>query len=118
MLIVDDDPDNLLVIESSLRKRFDYPIRAVHSVDEAERLLKKENFHIVISDFEMPERKGSELIHTLQNHSNPMPLIFYTASDQPESFWDSLGYPCRVIKKPNIHELLQVVKALLPSASS
>lgn len=80
ILIVDDSPDNLLVLEAVLRRP---GFKIVEALSGKEALLRanEQEFAVIVLDVMMPEMDGYETAleirkNTLSNHS---PIIFVTA---------------------------------------
>jgi two-component system sensor histidine kinase/response regulator len=83
ILLVDDRPENLLVLEHMLVAP-DRQLFKATSGNEALRLVLKHEFALVLLDIEMPEMDGYEtarLIHTRES-TRSLPIIFVTASDR------------------------------------
>jgi len=83
ILFVDDEPKVLSGIIRLLRKeRFVWDIETANSVDEAIKLLAQDDFDLVVSDFNMPERDGLDLISEMRLNSNyaDIPVIMLTGN--------------------------------------
>ncbi|MGH8315605.1 MAG: response regulator [Steroidobacterales bacterium] len=80
ILIVDDEPRNLLVLESILDDPAYRLVRA-HSADEALLALVTEQFALLILDIRMPGMTGFELAEIIKNRKKTarIPIIFLTA---------------------------------------
>lgn len=61
VLLVDDDPTILLVLSGAL-KDAGYNVETAQSGSEAVELLKKQPFHLVITDLHMPGLNGIEVL--------------------------------------------------------
>jgi DNA-binding NtrC family response regulator len=78
ILIVDDEPFNLDVLEQELNDR-GYSIE--RAADGAEALGKFESFHpdLVLLDYQMPGMNGIEVLKELRNRGNDAPVVMITA---------------------------------------
>lgn len=80
ILVVDDEPTNLQVMENLLGKQ--YPIICCESAAEALALIDAGGdageFSVVISDYRMPEMNGVEFFHALKKRQHPAPRIMLT----------------------------------------
>jgi signal transduction histidine kinase len=82
LLLVDDDPRNLLAIEAALDGVADI-VRA-HSGEEALRHLLERDFALVLLDVQLPRMDGFETAALIRNRprSRYTPIIFITAFDR------------------------------------
>lgn len=80
ILIVDDRPENLLVLESLLEET-DCTIIKATSGNEALSLMLDYNFAVVLLDVQMPEMDGFEVAELMRSNSRTRltPIIFVTA---------------------------------------
>ena len=80
ILMIDDEPRNLDVLETILESPDHVLVRAL-SVDEALRLLVAQEFALVVLDIRMPGTSGIELAQMLKRRrtTRHLPIIFLTA---------------------------------------
>jgi signal transduction histidine kinase len=80
ILIVDDEPKNLVVLETILNDP-DYRLVRAHSADEALLALVAEQFALLILDIRMPGMTGFELAEVIKKRKKTaeVPIIFLTA---------------------------------------
>ena len=81
ILIVDDRPDNLLVLRAVLEGTPDYKITEASSGPEAIELVKQMNFALILLDIQMPIMDGYETameIKKLERGKN-VPIVMVTA---------------------------------------
>ena len=80
ILIVDDRPENLLVLESVLENMNCNIIKAI-SGNEALSLMLDYKFALVLLDVQMPEMDGFETAELMRSNSRTkyIPIIFVTA---------------------------------------
>ncbi|MFC3749463.1 ATP-binding protein [Paenibacillus sp. GCM10012306] len=85
ILIVDDDPVNLQVLEAILSLE-QYDIVTVTSGKQALALLKTREWDLVISDVMMPQMSGYELARSIRQHFTltELPILLLTARSYPK----------------------------------
>lgn len=86
VLVVDDRPENLLVVESVL-EGLDLEIFKVTSGNDALALMLDHEFEIVILDIQMPEMDGFEVADLMKGmeKTRHIPIIFLTAIYKEEA---------------------------------
>lgn len=77
ILIVDDEIEYQDVYEMILSDK-GYYVRCVSSGTEAINLLKKENFHLILTDLIMPEMGGMELLEKIKKEYDDTKVIIVT----------------------------------------
>ena len=85
ILLVDDKPNNLLVLEAVLES-LGLNLMTAHSGEEALKKLSQEDFAVILLDVRMPEMDGFQTATTIQ-HLHPTrqtPIIFMTAAHENE----------------------------------
>lgn len=103
ILLVDDSPDVLTLTELMLKRvRPEWQIKALDNPKTASEILSsdREEFDAIISDYEMPELKGSEL---LKHAAKTQPLLVrYLVSSEYDkgSELEGLGIAHRFFLKP------------------
>jgi CheY-like chemotaxis protein len=85
VLLVDDDPDQLLALSFVLSKN-GYRVTIADSVREAISLLQRNTFHVLVSDLRMPEMDGFEFLKAVRALEGPqsyreMPIIMLTGAN-------------------------------------
>ena len=87
ILIVDDEPSNLLALEAILEPLGQRVIRAGSGVEALRYALKME-FCVVLLDVQMPEMDGIETAELLRRRprTRDVPVIFLTAISKDESY--------------------------------
>ncbi len=85
VLVVDDNPANLQLLESILHER-GYSVRGALSGRVALRAARSRPPDIVLLDIRMPEMTGFEVCRELQTDERlrPVPVIFISAATDPE----------------------------------
>jgi len=84
ILLVDDHPPNLLVLEAALAPLGLRMVRAGSGEDALTRL-GQERFAVVLLDVMMPGMDGFRTADRVRarDHADPIPIIFMTAGDTP-----------------------------------
>lgn len=119
ILLVDDKPENLLVLESVLDNPELHLVKA-SSGNEALSLVLEQDFDLVLLDVKMPEMDGIETAELMQGieKTKHIPIIFLTAMSKDEwlSFKGSKCGAMDYISKPMDAEILiRKVEAILNS---
>ncbi|MEM7534260.1 MAG: ATP-binding protein [Chloroflexota bacterium] len=110
ILLVDDQPQNLLALEAALDLPHSRLVKA-QSGYEALRCLLKEDFALVLLDVRMPELDGFETARLIRSRpkTKDLPIIFVTAESQNAE--DVIhGYSLNAVDyvfKPFVREILQ-----------
>ncbi|MCG8564266.1 MAG: sigma-54 dependent transcriptional regulator [Desulfobacterales bacterium] len=78
LLIVDDDPSILAVLEARLSAGGYHVLKAA-SAAEAGRILKAEAVDLMVSDIKMPQKSGMEFFRENRKRFSHLPVIFLTA---------------------------------------
>lgn len=115
ILVVDDVPTNIRLINSMLQKE-GYPTATAADGYEAIKIAKEKQPDLILLDLMMPGMDGIETaskIHELQGEE--VPIIFLTASNEKTHVVDAfeVGAVDYVIKPFNKHELLARVRTHL-----
>ncbi|MBV7257738.1 diguanylate cyclase [Pacificimonas sp. WHA3] len=116
ILIVDDLPTNLLLLEAILEDEF-YDVIKASSGEEAVEIAKREKPDLVLLDVMMPGEDGYSVCRRLKalSETRMLPVIFVTAIAEPEARAEGLaaGAEDFVCKPLNAVELIARVRALL-----
>lgn len=114
ILVVDDEPVSLLMLEKVLRRKFQ--IITAASGQGALEILKSRRVSMLIADHVMPGMSGTELLRAGQAIDPAMVCLLITAEKDVGVFIDAImnAGAIRVINKPwEAESLLQVVEAVL-----
>src|ERR1035438_1096703 len=84
VLVVDDEPDICELLSITLQ-RMDLSPRAANSVTAAQRLLKTERFDLCLTDMQLPDGNGLELVEWMQQHAPSIPVAVITAHGNMET---------------------------------
>ncbi len=84
VLIVDDEPDLCELLSITL-KRMDLDPRTANTVAAAQRLLKTEAFDLCLTDMQLPDGDGLDLVQWIQQYSPSVPVAVITAHGNMET---------------------------------
>lgn len=115
ILVVDDEPDTLGLIQLTLETAgFDVDTAAngTQAIDRA----TQDHYDLIVLDVMMPDLSGFEVLRRLQSSSTGLPpVVFLTAKARPEDrqAGESLGAMAYLIKPTTRGQLLDVVRQAL-----
>lgn len=122
VLVVDDEPMNLMVAEGIFRE-YEMQVRTVHSGMAALELCEKEDFDLIFLDHMMPEMDGVETLKRLRrlltDSERSATIIAFTAnavSGAREMFFEE-GFDEFVSKPIEMVELERVLRNVLPKSA-
>ncbi len=84
ILHVDDDPSLLEVSKDILMEMGKYEIDHALCVDEAFKKLSLNNYDVIVSDYEMPQKDGLQFLKELRERNIQIPLILFTGKGREE----------------------------------
>jgi len=84
ILYVDDEPGLLEIGQLFLENTGEFTVRTVVSGKEALDLLSRTDFDAIISDYQMPEMDGIELLKTVRKTFGNIPFILFTGRGREE----------------------------------
>lgn len=110
ILIVDDDPDILTVIQRLLETDGHESVTAEDGLKALE-LVKRQPFDLIISDLRMPSMDGMSLLREVKTIRPSLPVILVTAYASAETASESvkLGAAAYLFKPFKVKELLDAV---------
>jgi two-component system response regulator PilR (NtrC family) len=118
ILLVDDEPDIIEILEIALRDEGMEVCRAA-SAKAALELLRKNDFDIVISDIRMPDMSGVELLKEAKQLAPDTVFILITAYASTDTAIEALQHGAYdYLTKPfKMEELLEIVRNSLEKKS-
>jgi DNA-binding response OmpR family regulator len=115
ILIIDDDPETVGLIELTLKPAGFDIVRAFNG-PEAFALLTDNTFDLVLLDVMMPEVSGFDLLRQLQESNTPIPpIIILSARGRTEDIQEgnALGASSYLVKPATRGQLLDAINAAL-----
>ncbi|MGH6635994.1 MAG: sigma-54-dependent transcriptional regulator [Gammaproteobacteria bacterium] len=83
-LVVDDEPDIRDLLEITLQ-RMDIRCKAAPNLAQAKNLLKNNQFDLCLTDMQLPDGDGIELVGHIQKHYTSVPVAVITAHGSMET---------------------------------
>lgn len=112
ILLVDDDPVQLLVCQKELENEGYQVVPATNGL-ETIKLLKKEKVDLVVLDIRMPQMDGIEVLGRMLFSQPGLPVILYTAFDSYRDKFLSWAADAYILKSPDTTELKTKIRDLL-----
>jgi two-component system, NtrC family, response regulator PilR len=84
VLVVDDEPDLCELLSITL-KRMDLDPRTANTVGAAQRMLKTDRYDLCLTDMQLPDGDGLELVNWIQQYSPSVPVAVITAHGNMET---------------------------------
>jgi two-component system response regulator PilR (NtrC family) len=84
VLVVDDEPDLCELLSITLQ-RMDLNPEIASDISAAKRLLKSEQFDLCLTDMQLPDGDGLELVEWMQRYSPNVPVAVITAHGNMET---------------------------------
>lgn len=85
LILVDDNPDLIEQAKCFLQKEDERSnILTTTSPSEAYKKIKEKDFDAIISDYQMPEMTGIELLRKIRNGDDNTPFIIFTGKGREE----------------------------------
>jgi DNA-binding NtrC family response regulator len=118
ILVVDDEPQMLIAVNETLRRK-GYAVTAAASGVEALCRMKEKSFQLVITDMRMPEVSGIDLLRRVRTVTPHTPVILLTAYGTVENAVEAMkqGAFDYLLKPFSSDSLERVVKRALASGS-
>ena len=122
ILVVDDEPQILLLVKTMLKKQ-GYEVIIANSGKECLKILKKEKPDLILMDIMMPGEDGWEICKKIKTNENTkdIPVAMFTVRHSDVALKKSIEYAhadSHINKPFNMKDLLKKVKRLLKGAAS
>jgi len=91
VLYVDDESTLLDIGKQVLEQSGDFTVTTATSVPEALRLLERERFDVIVSDYQMPEMDGIEFLVLVRTKFGEIPFILFTGKGREEVVIEALN---------------------------
>lgn len=114
ILVVDDDMRLRSLLERYLLEQ-GFQVRSAANGEQMDRLLERENFHLMVLDLMLPDEDGLSICRRLRQQENEIPIIMLTAKgDEVDRIIGlEMGADDYLPKPFNPRELLARAKAVL-----
>jgi len=116
ILVVEDNPDNMYVLDHLLTRK-GYAVRQAARGEEALAIIKQQRPALVLMDMQMPGMDGYAVVRAIreQPELGELPVIAVTASSMPGDREQTLAAGCTdyVAKPISPRDLLQLVEQYL-----
>ena len=119
ILIVDDEPDTVGLIELTLTPA-GFHVEQAYSGTEALARIRADKFNLILLDVMMPEVSGFDVARELKEDPNPPPpIIFLTARGRQQDIrtGDDLGAAGYLVKPATRGQLLDAIQSALYEGS-
>jgi len=115
ILVVDDEPDMLKLLEVIIAEKAGYPVVTTTKPLEVGRLLASDDFDLVLTDLRMPGKDGLEIMAENSRGEAAIPVIIITAYGTIESAVEAIrkgafDYITKPFRKE--HVLLTIERAM------
>ncbi|HDP75632.1 MAG TPA: response regulator [Bacteroidales bacterium] len=114
ILIIDDDEVNRLIIPE-IAKNIGLQVDAIGEARQVLEQLNTKRYDAVITDIQMPEVSGYEVVQLIENAGYSIPVFAITANDMvdnPEHF-SNLGFSGYLIKPFTENDLLRLLSPVI-----
>ncbi|MBN1244416.1 PAS domain S-box protein [Candidatus Bathyarchaeota archaeon] len=91
VLHVDDEAGFLAVAKQCLEEQSQFQVDTALSPKEAMEKLKRSEYDAIVSDYQMPEKNGLELLRELRQQGNDTPFILFTCKGKEEIAIEALN---------------------------
>ena len=118
MLVVDDDPVQLKMLQKIIEKA-GYQVMTSDSAAEALDMLAEKEFNVIISDYKMPEMNGFEVAKAIRHHDPKVGILMLTArsSEDDRLLGFDLGVDDYIAKPFHLKELLARIRRMTERAT-
>lgn len=118
LLVVEDDPTSLLLLQRVMQQHGAAVDSACDGAVALSRV-EQQKFDLIITDINMPVMSGFELVRRIREHDKDMQIIATSANDDSESLIAAieLGFNEYIIKPLDIGKLLVAVKRCVDTIS-
>lgn len=91
ILHVDDDAAFIAVAKQCLEEQYQFQVDTTSSAEEALKKLENSEYDAIISDYQMPEKNGLELLRALRQQGRDIPFILLTCKSKEEVAIEALN---------------------------
>ena len=117
ILIVEDSSTTRALIKAIIEEMGDFQTVEASSGFEALKLLPTQEFDLVITDINMPDINGLELINFMKNNSKymnvPLVIVSTERSEEDRKRGMALGAMAYITKPFKAYELQEIIKQVI-----
>ncbi|GBE29390.1 MAG TPA: response regulator [Bacteroidetes bacterium] len=115
ILVVDDEPDMLILLQRILQGKTNYEIITTNNSLEVPDLLEKQFFDVIITDLSMPKLDGLDILELVQDRGSRELVVLITAYGGFDSSEKArkLGVYDYIRKPFKREQILQTVEAAM-----
>lgn len=117
ILIVEDSNTTRALIKAVIEEMGDFSIIEASSGFEALKLLPTNEFSLIITDINMPDINGLELISFIKNNPRyshiPLVIVSTERSEEDQKRGIALGAKAYITKPFKAHELQETIKKVM-----
>lgn len=92
VLYIDDEKTLLTLTQIYLKEEANLDVEVAASAEEGLVLLRSESFDAIISDYDMPDMDGIELLKCVRKEDPLIPFIVFTGKGREEIVIEALNY--------------------------
>ena len=118
ILVVDDEPDTLGLIELTLQTA-GYSVQTAVSGEQALRRLREDSFDLILLDIMMPDVSGFDVVRRARKQAEHVPpVVFLSARTRKEDRQQgaSLGAAGYLVKPTTRGDLLDTIRQVLEAS--
>lgn len=113
ILCVDDHEDTSFML-THLLGQSDYEVIVANTIDDALKLISREEFDLYVLDKRLPDGSGLDLCRKLNEVTPSVPVIFYSGDAYDLHRREGLCAGAEAyVPKPHVEELIKTVQHLL-----
>ena len=114
ILVVDDDKDICLILSKFLSKN-NYSVNIAHTGEEGLRLLRSNDYDLILCDYKLPDINGVELLQKIKILNSSVAVVIITGYSDVKTAVETFRYGASdyVVKPLHPDELLVTIKEAL-----
>ncbi len=118
LLMIEDSEDDALLLATQLRRGgFDFAFERVETAETMTIALIKGHWDLVISDYSMPNFKGTEALKLIREMGNDVPFIFVSGTIDEETAVEAMKAGAQdYMMKGNVKRLIPAIRRELAEA--
>jgi len=120
LLMIEDSEDDALLLANQLRRGgFDFAFERVETAEAMTLALIKQHWDLIISDYSMPNFKGTDALKLIREMGNDVPFIFVSGTIDEETAVEAMKAGAQdYMMKGNVKRLIPAIRRELASRSS